>query len=69
MQNHLFATLDNNLVNTYEISYSTTAVGIVQIKSKNEDEAFEIFDLMALEVLFREKDLLRGIEIDEITQV
>jgi hypothetical protein len=69
MQNELSATLANNQINTYEISYFTTAGGVIQIKAETEDEAVEIFDQMALDVLFSDKDFLRGIEIEEITQV
>jgi hypothetical protein len=50
----------------YEITYSLSAGGIIQIEANSEQEAEMLFDGMELEELFETKDLYRGIEIEEI---
>lgn len=51
---------------TYEITYSLCAGGIIEVEANSEEEAEKLFDEMTLEDLFEAKDLYRGIEIEEI---
>jgi hypothetical protein len=69
MQDNLTKNYEDIKLNTYEIIYTTTAHGSTQIRARSQREAIEAFDKLASKVLFEEKDLLRGIEIEDINRV
>ena len=50
----------------YEILYSTSASGMIQIEAETKEDAERIFNNMNFEDLFEIRDLSRGIEIEEI---
>lgn len=50
----------------YEILYSTSASGMIQIEASSAEEAERIFDEMDFEDLFEMRDLCKGIQIEEI---
>lgn len=54
---------------TYEITYSTAAGGTIAIEAASEDDAIDEFDAMDFEALFEYKDLLKGVEIDDIEEI
>lgn len=53
----------------YSISYSTLANDMTYIEAASEEEAIEIFEKMSLSDLFETKDLLRGIEVNEVEKL
>ena len=53
----------------YEFTYSTLAGGTIVIEAASEDEAINQFECIDIEELFEHKDLLRGIEIDNIEEI
>jgi len=57
------------MMKSYEFTYSTLAGGTIVIEAASEDEAINQFECMDIEELFEHKDLLRGIEIDNIEEI
>jgi hypothetical protein len=53
-------------MNTYSISYSTISTGVIEIDAASKNVAVEIFENMSFEELFEAKDILRGLEIEDI---
>ena len=50
----------------YEILYSTSAGGMIQIEAESKEDALRIFNNMDFEKLFEIRDLSKGIEIEAI---
>jgi hypothetical protein len=56
-------------MSTYSISYSTISTGVIEIDAASKNVAVEIFENMSFEELFAIKDILRGIEIEDIQKL
>jgi hypothetical protein len=54
---------------SYEITYSTAAGGTIVIEADTEDDAIDEFDAIDFDELFVYKDLLKGVEIDDVKEV